>query len=113
MDGVNGVTQCPIADTETYQYKFKVTQYGVSWYHSHYSSQYSDGVAAPLLFHGPTSPMPENQDWTDELPPIIVSDWLHKSAFEEFHKEIAGGNLPQADSILVNGKGTNSPLHSI
>lgn len=85
------------------QYKFKLTQYGVSWYHSHYSNQYGDGVAAPLLIHGPNS-----DNWDEELKPILVSDWLHKSAFEEFHKEIAGGPLPQADSILVNGKGMYS-----
>jgi len=31
MDGVNGVTQCPIADKQTYTYEFKVGQYGHTW----------------------------------------------------------------------------------
>ncbi|PPJ50257.1 hypothetical protein CBER1_04898 [Cercospora berteroae] len=39
MDGVNAVTQCPIAPGETFTYVFNATQYGTSWYHSHYSLQ--------------------------------------------------------------------------
>jgi len=31
MDGVNGVTQCPIAQHATFTYEFNVTQYGHSW----------------------------------------------------------------------------------
>lgn len=38
-DGVNAVTQCPIAPGHSYTYKFKAAQYGTSWYHSHYSLQ--------------------------------------------------------------------------
>lgn len=39
MDGVNAVTQCPIAPGEQFTYVFNATQYGTSWYHSHYSLQ--------------------------------------------------------------------------
>jgi FtsP/CotA-like multicopper oxidase with cupredoxin domain len=49
MDGVNGVTQCPIAPKDNMTYVFKTTQYGSSWYHSHYSVQYSDGLQGPLV----------------------------------------------------------------
>ncbi len=41
MDGVNGITQCPIAPGDTFTYRFKALQYGSSWYHSHYSLQVS------------------------------------------------------------------------
>ncbi|KAF2006452.1 multicopper oxidase [Amniculicola lignicola CBS 123094] len=100
MDGVNGVTQCPTAENDSFTYKFRLTQYGHSWYHSHYSSQYGDGIAAPLLIHGPSS-----EDWEFEAEPIVVSDWLHESAFKEFGKEYHGPGLPAADSILINGQG--------
>lgn len=83
------------------QYKFRLRQYGTSWYHSHYSSQYSDGVLAPMVIHGPQS-----EDWDEELEPIVVTDWTHKSAFELFHQELKNGPPPKADSILVNGVGT-------
>ena len=57
MDGVNGVTQCPIAPPyeaglHEYTYVFQLTQYGSSWYHSHYSVQYADGLQGPLVRHG-------------------------------------------------------------
>jgi FtsP/CotA-like multicopper oxidase with cupredoxin domain len=37
-DGVPGVTQRPIVPDESLTYKFQVTQYGTTWYHSHFSS---------------------------------------------------------------------------
>jgi hypothetical protein len=40
MDGVNGVTQCPIAPNQSFTYRWEARQYGSSWYHSHYSMQY-------------------------------------------------------------------------
>lgn len=55
MDGVNGITQCPIAPGDSFTYSFKAVQYGTSWYHSHYSVQYADGLQGPLvrrIIHG-------------------------------------------------------------
>ena len=105
---MNGVTQCPIATDDTYTYNFKATQYGHTWYHSHYSLQYPDGVAGPLVIHGPTS-----SDWDEAWDPILISDWSHRSAFQDFQTEL--GNLstnpttpgaePQMQSVLLNGTG--------
>lgn len=100
MDGVNGVTQCPIAQGSTFTYSFKALQYGHSWYHSHYSLQYPDGVAGPLLIHGPTS-----ADWDEEWAPVLLTDWVHESAFELFQTELAGPGIPVADSLLFDGQG--------
>ena len=49
MDGVNGVTQCPIAPGDKFNYTWRANQYGSSWYHSHHSVQYADGAAGPLV----------------------------------------------------------------
>ena len=49
MDGVNGVTQCPIAPGDSYNYTWHTWQYGSSWYHSHYAVQYADGTVGPLV----------------------------------------------------------------
>ena len=49
MDGVNGITQCPIAPESTFNYTWRAMQYGSSWYHSHYSVQYADGAVGPLI----------------------------------------------------------------
>lgn len=104
MDGVNAVTQCPIAPGDSFTYRFRATQYGTSWYHSHYSLQYGDGVAGPLTIHGPSS-----TEYDEARDPILMTDWNHRSGFMDFHKElIAGpGNPPPVmDSILLNGQGT-------
>ena len=95
MDGVNGITQCPIAPGDYFVYKFKVTQYGSSWYHSHYSVQYADGAVGPLTLHGPTS-----TEYDEAIsPPLIMTDWGHNSAF------VAVTNEPGNPDILLNGRG--------
>ncbi len=103
MDGVNGITQCPIPYEHEYTYQFNATQYGHTWYHSHYSLQYPDGVAGPLVIHGPTS-----AEWDIDLGPILISDWIHDSAFDAYNCEAydCGPNSPpKSDSIVVNGIG--------
>ncbi|KAI1825126.1 multicopper oxidase [Xylaria intraflava] len=99
MDGVNGVTQCPIAPNDTFTYNFTAAQYGHTWYHSHYSLQYPDGVAAPLVIYGPSS-----ANWQIDLGPVLLTDWVHDTAYLAFESEM-NGNPPVSDSILVNGHG--------
>lgn len=55
MDGVPGITQCPIAPGKTFTYTFIADSYGTTWYHSHFSSQYADGAFGPIVIHGPKS----------------------------------------------------------
>ncbi|CAN8103940.1 unnamed protein product [Discula destructiva] len=103
MDGVNGITQCPIAKGDSFTYKFRALQYGHSWYHSHYSLQYPDGLAGPLVIHGPSS-----SNWDIDNGPVLIQDYVHDSAFVRYDVEIAGG-LAYADSLVVNGVG-HDPL---
>lgn len=45
MDGTNGVTQCPIAPSQHFQYRFTVTgQSGTYFYHGHQAVQIADGL---------------------------------------------------------------------
>lgn len=53
MDGVNGVTQCPIAKGDSFTYKFKALQYGHTWYHSHYSLQVPKAPFPMYLYRDP------------------------------------------------------------
>ncbi len=95
MDGVNGITQCPIAPGDYFVYKFNVTQYGSSWYHSHYSVQYADGAVGPMTLHGPSS-----ADYDEAIsPPLILTDWGHNSAFLALTQGL------KAPDILLNGLG--------
>lgn len=98
MDGVNGITQCPIAPGDSFTYTFKATQYGTSWYHSHYSVQYADGLQGPLTIHGPSS-----APFDASKRPLLMTDWSHTSAYQLLFNRNSG-NM----TILLNGRGNVS-----
>ena len=70
FDGVPSVHQCPIAPGKNFTYRFRADQYGTSWWHSHYSAQYTAGAYGPIIIHGP-----QNSGYDDDLGPVILSDW--------------------------------------
>lgn len=95
MDGVPGITQCPIAPNDYFVYEFKALQYGSSWYHSHYSVQYADGLLGPMTIHGPST-----AQWDEAKLPLLMSDWFHNSAFGVIHEK-----LPGYTTTVLNGTG--------
>ncbi|KAK1779634.1 multicopper oxidase-domain-containing protein [Copromyces sp. CBS 386.78] len=101
QDGV-ALTQCPIARGSTWTYNFTMLQYGTTWYHSHYSVQYADGVLGPLIVHGPASaPYDVAYAW-----PHFMTDWVHRRAEEEFENEKSSKvRGSKADNILLDGMG--------
>jgi FtsP/CotA-like multicopper oxidase with cupredoxin domain len=104
MDGVNGITQCPIAPNQTSTYEFYATQYGTSWYHSHYSLQYADGLLGPITIYGPTA-----ASYDEPRDPILLSDWSHRSAYKDWTKQLTNKpGFPKANSVLLNGQGKPS-----
>ena len=101
MDGVNAVSQCPIAPNDSFVYNFTATQYGTSWYHSHYSLQYADGLLGPITIYGPSS-----SSFDEGKNPILISDWGHRSAFQDWTKQLTGyPSYPKMNSVLLNGLG--------
>ena len=44
MDGVDHITQCPIATYSSFHYIFKAIPSGTMWYHSHVGTQRSEGL---------------------------------------------------------------------
>lgn len=107
QDGVNGVTECPLAPGDTKTYTFQATQFGTSWYHSHYSVQYGDGLVGAIKINGPAS-----ANYDVDLGPFPVTDWYYDTAFQI--ERIANANAqqgagpPPADNVLVNGTGKNA-----
>ncbi|KAK1147796.1 hypothetical protein N8T08_000309 [Aspergillus melleus] len=104
-DGVPGVTQCPIPPGQSFTYNFTATQYGTTWYHSHYSLQYTDGVLGPLTIHGPAS-----GNFDNAIDPFIMGDHNHRSAFQDYYQEQFSNSKknrppPKMSSIIINGKG--------
>ncbi|KAL9095130.1 MAG: hypothetical protein Q9165_002733 [Trypethelium subeluteriae] len=108
QDGVNGITECPLAPGDTKTYLFQATQFGTSWYHSHYSAQYGDGLIGQIIIDGPAT-----ANYDIDLGAYPVNEWYHNNTAFQL-EEIANQNLqnhqgpPIPDTILVNGKNKNS-----
>lgn len=100
LDSVNGVTECPIQPGGSRTYTFIASEYGTSWYHSHHSSQYGDGVAGSILINGPAS---ANYDY--DLGVMPVTDLYYNSAYSE--GLVAEKAPPIANNGLINGTNMN------
>ncbi|KAJ5448536.1 Multicopper oxidase type 2 [Penicillium cf. griseofulvum] len=100
LDGVPGVTQCPSKPGSSQVYEFRLMQYGTSWYHSHFSIQYTNGVYGAIKINGPSS-----MDYDVDLGPILMSDWYHADAFGLYPIEILTPHAPMPSSDVMNGKG--------
>ncbi|KAK0636757.1 multicopper oxidase-domain-containing protein [Bombardia bombarda] len=101
-DGVNGITECPIAPGDTFTYTFRALQYGSAWYHSHYSLQYGDGMLGPMTIYGPST---ANFSSDAAFRPLLLTDWNHRSVFEDWPIMLDSGEAPQMTNILINGTG--------
>ncbi|KAI9708583.1 MAG: hypothetical protein M1820_003801 [Bogoriella megaspora] len=101
MDGVPAITQCPLAPGESMTYTFEATQYGTSWYHSHFQIQAWEGVFGPMIIHGPKS-----ADYDIDVGPIILQDWSHQTVDEMYDGAQDGvtGGPRVLDTGLINGK---------
>jgi FtsP/CotA-like multicopper oxidase with cupredoxin domain len=67
-DGAPGISQCPVTPKRSYSYEFTASLYGSSWYHAHYSAQYTGGVVGPIVVHGPT-----HEEYDIDVGPIMLS----------------------------------------
>jgi hypothetical protein len=104
QDGVPGITECPIAPGQSKTYTFQATQYGTSWYHSHFSCQYGDGIAGPIVVQGPAT-----ANYDIESGPLAVADWYYETV-NTLAARVAHVNAgpPTADTALINGKMVSS-----
>ncbi|KAK6438685.1 laccase, multicopper oxidase, benzenediol:oxygen oxidorectuctase [Oleoguttula sp. CCFEE 5521] len=106
-DGVNGLTECPIAPGDSKTYSFQVTQFGTSWYHSHFSSQYGDGVVGTMIFEGPAT-----ANYDTDLGVYPLTDWYYQTAYQinaiTLQNLANQGPPPSADNILINGTNKNA-----
>lgn len=105
-DGVGGITECPLAPGQSKTYTFICSQFGTSWYHSHYSSQYGMGVVGTIIINGPAS-----VNYDVDLGTFPISDWYYRNAVNINEQALinlqAGRPPPNGDTILINGKNNN------
>ena len=103
MDGTPGVGQCPIAPGESYTYTFRAEVYGTTFWHAHYSAQYTAGAAGAMVIHGPSV-----RTHDIDIGPVMLSDWNHIPYFSMV-ANVVGTDFskipPLSDNGLINGRG--------
>lgn len=111
MDGVTGVTQCPIQPDSSFLYTFKLDgQFGTFWYHAHTQNLKSDGIVGPLIIHSPRDPLIRGRDF-DEDRVVFVSDWYHDTSTLILSQMLSPSGYngsfaaPSPNSVLLNGVG--------
>jgi FtsP/CotA-like multicopper oxidase with cupredoxin domain len=100
-DGANGVTECPIPPGRSKKYHFLAEQYGTSWYHSHFSTQYANGVVGDIIIEGPAS-----RNYDIDLGALQITDWYYGAADTLGIQLNTGAPRapPPSDNIYFNGK---------
>lgn len=106
-DGATSINQCEIPVNYTYTYEFKIdeNQWGTYWYHSHYSTQYADGVLGPVVIHS----QKEHDligDQYDEEVVVLMQDHYHDTADSYLEEYLAPENEndePTPDNGLIQG----------
>lgn len=97
MDGVPSVTQCPIAPGDSFTYTWRATQYGSSWYHSHFYVQAWDGILGGIIINGPAT-----ANYDEDLGNLFLNDWSHSTA-DVLAVKAAESGPPTLDNCLING----------
>jgi len=99
-DGVPSITQCPIAPGESMNYTWRATNYGSSWYHSHFAIQAWEGVYGPMIIHGPHS-----APYDVDAGAIMLGDWSHATVDSMYDAAQAfpTGGPRLLDNGLING----------
>ncbi|KAH9223453.1 extracellular dihydrogeodin oxidase/laccase [Leptodontidium sp. 2 PMI_412] len=96
-DGVASITQCPTAPGDTITYTWRATQYGSTWYHSHFALQAYAGVLGGIVINGPAS-----ANYDNDMGHIFLNDWSHETADALYHSAQTSGP-PTLDNGLING----------
>lgn len=111
FDGVPYLTTKPVKPGETHRYKFRVSQNGTYWYHSHESLQEQIGMNGILVFRkregNPGASYSREipvllGEWTNENPGQIArrlhmanTDWyaIKKNAVQSYGEALKSGNF--------------------
>lgn len=107
-DGAAFINQCAIpANGGTYTYKVKLgkEQWGTYWYHSHFSTQYADGLFGPLVIHSSKEDELLEEKYDMDMV-VLVNDYYHDMANKYLVDYLAPdneNNEPTPDNGLIQG----------
>ncbi|KAH9906850.1 multicopper oxidase [Xylariomycetidae sp. FL2044] len=96
-DGVASITQCPTAPGDSMTYTWRATQYGTTWYHSHFAVQAQNGVVGGIVINGPAS-----APYDEDLGIVMLSDWFHQTS-DELYGSASSQGPPTPPNGLING----------
>ncbi|KAN0081885.1 Cupredoxin [Elaphomyces granulatus] len=100
-DGVVSITQCPTPPGDSITYKWRATQYGTTWYHSHFGIQTWEGVFGGIVINGPAT-----ANYDEDKGIIFLSDWSHQTSNQLFVSTAEVTGPPTLDNGLINGTNT-------
>ena len=96
-DGVVSITQCPTPPGSSITYTWKATQYGSTWYHSHFALQAWEGVFGGIVINGPAS-----ANYDEDLGVLFLNDWSHQTA-DALYESAQTSGPPTLTTGLING----------
>ncbi|GKT95337.1 LOW QUALITY PROTEIN: multicopper oxidase [Colletotrichum tofieldiae] len=76
----------PYRPGDTITYTWKATQYGSTWYHSHFALQAWQGIFGGIVINGPAT-----ANYDEDLGMLFLNDWDHQT------------RPPTLDNGLING----------
>jgi L-ascorbate oxidase len=121
-DGVPFLTQSPISPGDEYTQEFRVVnQAGTYFYHAHVGLQ-EETVFGPIIIYESNASWPQPNTKAvagisqyDDEKTILLSEWWHRPHLE-FEKHLLSSNftfIPEAQSILINGRTLHDPRHAV
>lgn len=107
-DGAAWMNQCPIPPSANYTYEIDLDedQAGTYWYHSHYGSQYADGLFGPLVIHSADEYSALNSSYDKDVV-VMVNDYYHDIASNYLPDYLGPDNEntePSPDNGLIQGR---------
>lgn len=105
MDGAAGVTQCPIAPGQSYEYRFNITgQSGTYFYHGHQGVQALDGLVGPMVIHNHREAGRPSLPYSSDRV-VLLQDWWYDPASGLMRDVLSPGveDAPIPNTALMNG----------
>lgn len=87
-------------------YRWVASQYGTTWWHSHFGIQAYEGVYGGIIIHGPSS-----ASYDTDAGLLMLQDWSHATVNSQFDAAQDGnqGGPITMDNGLINGQNTWGP----
>lgn len=105
-DGASSINTCPIPPKGNYTYKIPVgeNEYGTYWYHSHWSTQYADGIYGPVILHSPKEDANLTSYDADRV--YVANDYYYQNAdtlLDDYLVPDNENSEPTPDAGLISG----------